>query len=567
MSNEFASGKYLLALLAPPLMLTIRRMLEMPIFSNSQLVAGAGGLENQIRWVHIIDIPDAHYEWERSGVLLLTSGMGIHDSAARQAALIPKLVAEGFSGLLLAKGYYFDAIPDVMRQQANVLNFPLMESPNDILFIEVTEAIHSYIVNHQYQLLQQSNRIYDQLTDLVLQGATLDDLAATLAQLLQRSITIESPSFHILAAAQVGKVDEARERSLRNGRSTPEVAHRLLGEGVYKALLSQMAPLRVAPIPELQMTMERFVAPIIVDREIQGYIWIIAGNRPLTDLDEQAITHAATVAALILFKETAVREAEEKLKGDFFDRILRGEISLVEVEEIARQIKISLDSPYQLLLIQSALPSGNSRLTMMRDVEKWLKIKKINALFNWQDGFLLLLLESNDGTFGKQVAQSMLRELNHPAQKLLIGISNNCTPLRINLDSIRLGYEQARETININMIMGNSEGVVLFADLGLLHWLYHLSPEQRIGNIYLQYIEQLTTYDSQRGANLLQTLEQYLDEGCTLVDAANALHIHRNTLLNRLERIEKICGLDLRMPIHQLNLHVALRSYRLHKGR
>ena len=65
-----------------------------------------------------------------------------------------------------------------------------------------------------------------------------------------------------------------------------------------------MGPLHIDPIPDLGMTMERIVAPIIVAHEIYGYIWIIAGDRPLTALDELAIEHAATVAALILFPET-----------------------------------------------------------------------------------------------------------------------------------------------------------------------------------------------------------------------------------------------------------------------
>ncbi|MCA9921316.1 MAG: PucR family transcriptional regulator ligand-binding domain-containing protein, partial [Anaerolineales bacterium] len=201
-------------------MLTVNHALAMPVFASARLVAGQAGLENEIRWVHVVDMPDTNYAWQRKGILLLTTGYGLYENPGRQAALIPKLASEGFAGLVLAVGHYFDAMPAIMKEQADVHQFPIIEVSSDLLFIEVTEAILGHIVNNQYQLLQQSTRINEALTRLVLEDANLDDLAKTLAQLLQRSITIESPSFRILASAQVGRVDDARRRSVENGRTT-----------------------------------------------------------------------------------------------------------------------------------------------------------------------------------------------------------------------------------------------------------------------------------------------------------------------------------------------------------
>lgn len=66
-------------------MLTLREALEMPVFATAQVVAGHAGLDNEIRWVHIVEIPDAHYQWKRRGVLLLTAGYGLRDAPQRQA--------------------------------------------------------------------------------------------------------------------------------------------------------------------------------------------------------------------------------------------------------------------------------------------------------------------------------------------------------------------------------------------------------------------------------------------------------------------------------------------------
>ncbi|MFQ5400588.1 MAG: PucR family transcriptional regulator [Anaerolineae bacterium] len=547
-------------------MLTVCQALELPVFSSASLVAGRAGLDSQIHWVHIVDIPEAHYEWKRRGVLLLTAGLGLRENAKRQAALIPKLVEQGFAGMVLCVGYYFDSTPHEIKQAADALGFPIIETPPDLLFIEITEAILERIVNQQFVLLQQSNQIFAQLTELVLQGANLEELASRLAGLLKRSITIEDPAFRILAAAQHGAVDEARQRSVANGRTTPKVAQHLLDAGIYAQLLERMGPLRVPPIPELDMIMERFVAPIIVGREIHGYIWIIAGDHPLTDLDELAISHGATVAALILFKDQAVHQAEETLRGDFLERLLRGANDSDAFSEQAVQLNYHPARPHQVLLIYAPLKMGGDPVFLQKSVGDWLQAQEIVSLMTWREEQLVVVLESDADEVGKQIAAALADEFNHPGQQLLIGVGKTYQSLEGSASHVRRSYEEARESLHIGLTLGQSEGVITFNELGVLHWLYHLPPEKRAGNIYLEWIYTLNLYDVRRGTKLIQTLETYLDHGGSLVETSQALFIHRNTLLHRLKHIEELCSVNLRDPLHRLNLHAAVKSYRLHPG-
>jgi purine catabolism regulator len=544
-------------------MLTIRQALALPVFETAQLVAGAAGLDNPIHWVHIVDIPDANYEWQRQGVLLLTAGFGLRQSPQRQAALVPKLVEQGFAGMVFCTGYYFDQVPQVICRDADELGFPIVQTPPELLFIHITEAILERIISRQYALLQQSNRIYAQLTELVLQGATLSDLAATLARLLARSITIEDPAFHILASAEQGTVDIARRRSLDSGRTTPEVAQRLLDAGIYTKLLEQMGSIRVPPMPDLGMEMERFVAPIIVDREIYGYIWIISGEHPLTDLDELALSHGATVAALILFKEQAVHKAEEALRGDFLERLLRGDGESSSFSELAQRLGYRVDRPHQVLLIHGPTQTGGTGHTLLHHVAEWLETQAIQPLLIWRGDHLVLILEGNAVAHGQATAQAMIQALSHPVQPLLIGVGEPCPAAAEEAGGIQRSYEQAREAIRIGRALARRDGVVSFAELGLLHWLYHLPPERWAGNLYLDHIKTLAAYDARRNTKLIQTLDAYLEHGGSLVEAAQALFIHRNTLLHRLERIEKLCPVDLRHAGQRLNLHAALKGYQL----
>ena len=408
------------------MMLTVREALQLPVLAAAHLVAGRAGLDNQISWVHIVDMPEARYEWQRRGVLLLTAGLGLHDDLEKQKALIPKLVAEGFAGLVLSQGYYFDHAPQVWRETADALAFPLIEVPRELLFIDITEAILKRIVNGQYSVLQQSNEIYEQLTRLVLQGADLDALAETLATLLQRAVTIEDTSFRVLGVGIQGEIDEARREAIANGRTTPFTAQKLLDAGIYDRLLQKMGTIHVPPMPELDMAMARYVAPIIVDRQIYGYVWIIAGERPLTELDELTMSHGTTVAALMMFKDQAVRKAEEALRGDFFEQLLQSSEHTPQFYEQARRLSYRLDKPHQVLLIHGLAQSGGDGRFSLNIAEKWLKTQVRPMLLVWHGDNLVVVLESAKEGVGLALAQTAVSELQHPAHKLLIGVSQTC---------------------------------------------------------------------------------------------------------------------------------------------
>jgi len=541
-------------------MLTVREVLSLPVFTPAELVAGKAGLDREVVWVHIVDIPDAHYEWNREGVLLLTAGYGLRDDPERQAALIPELVEKGFAGMVLSTGYYFDSAPAGMRAAADRLDFPLIETPPDLLFIDITEAVLERIVNRQYRLRQEADEIHTRLTELVLEGGDLDTLAATLARILGRSVTIEDATFRVLASAQEGAVDAARQRSVTQGRTTPEMAERLLTDGIYDRLLAEMGPVQVDPVPALGMTMARIVAPVIVAHEIYGYIWIIAGNRPLTPLDELAVGHGATVAALILFKEQAVREAEEARRDDLLLQLLQGApLSPARAEE-ARRLGYRPDRPHQVLLVRGRVRSGGSLHTLAGEVSAWLAQRPERPLLVWRDRLLALVLESESSGKGEDLAGALVAALDHPACRLLVGVGRPHGPVP---DAVRRSYEEAQEALRVASALGRESGTSSFAKLGLLHWLHHLPVAVADDNVFLQHVRTLAAYDAEHQSELLPSLQAYLDHGGSLVEGADSLYVHRNTLLHRLQRIETVLDLDLRDPSTRLNLQVALTYYRL----
>ncbi|MEV1147118.1 helix-turn-helix domain-containing protein, partial [Micromonospora sp. NPDC049799] len=70
-------------------------------------------------------------------------------------------------------------------------------------------------------------------------------------------------------------------------------------------------------------------------------------------------------------------------------------------------------------------------------------------------------------------------------------------------------------------------------------------------------------YDARRGTALVKTLEAYFGVGGSLARAAEQLHVHVNTVTQRLERVGQLLGADWQKPERALEVQLALRLHRL----
>jgi purine catabolism regulator len=569
-------------------MLTVREALAYPCLASARVVAGAAGLDQVIRRVHVVDIPDANYAWGQGG-LLLTAGYGLKDSPERQAALVPTLVRHGLVGLVFSIGWYFTETPPVICAAAQAAGFPVIEVPPEVEFISITEQLYTAIVNHQFALKERAADIHRQLMQLVLQGGDLAAVTTTLANILQRSVLIESPTSDILAAAQSGPVDEGRLLVLEVGRTPPDRAQRLLKRGIYAELQQKRQPVRLSAMPDLGWTMERVVAPIIVGGEIYGYIWIVEGDHPLADLDELAIEQAATVTALVMLQERAVREAQQAIRGDFLSQLLHegpaGEPDSALGEQ-ARAVGYRLDQPHQALFVvghppegdrtQSGSntwspsggrpPAGATAAQLAARLEQRLHAANAQSLVVLRERGVAVVVESRADGAGQALAEQLLADLNHPSQPVTIGVGGVETQAADGAGrSLRRSYEEAQEAAEIGQRLSPAARVTCFWELGLLDWIYPLPPQALVANPFLAIVETLAEHDQRTKGDLVRTLEAYLDSGGALAEAAGLLTVHRNTLLYRISRIEEIAAVDLRNVEQRLNLHVALKAYRLRR--
>ncbi len=138
--------------------------------------------------------------------------------------------------------------------------------------------------------------------------------------------------------------------------------------------------------------------------------------------------------------------------------------------------------------------------------------------------------------YARAIESTFLTETGHD---VFIGISEP----REDLISIPEAFEEARSAINVGRIYHSNRTVFVYRNLLLERFLNEVTPEMSAN-----YNSKIFNRKTARLFNeeMIHTIETFFDNSLNLSETARKLYIHRNTLVYRLEKVQRTIGLDLR---------------------
>jgi purine catabolism regulator len=534
-------------------MLTVADALQLEQFTGAQVVAGRKGLNRRVEWVHIASVPDAP-RFLNGGELVLTTGYNVPQEATEQRQYIQAMADKGVVGLVLSVGRYIDHASPDLRKLADRIDFPLIEIPYQQPFIDMAKAANQRIAEEKMAVVSDALEIQQRLTQLVLDGGDLHQLATRLARLLDQSISIENERFEILASYNVAEIDEARRFTVSEGRTDPRLVQALEERGILPEIRHTLRPVYIPQMPDVGLELERILAPIVVHGDIYGYVWIIAHNRKLTELDNIAINIGATVAALMMLYQESVQSAEASLKGNLLSQLIQSEPGREAVlTDQALRYGVDLTGQYVMLLVETDERNAQRSLQLYRRINRLTGVHNWRAVVGQFAGEVVILTQADQNI--RHMIEQIRAEVNHGVQ-FRIGVSGT----QSGAEQVSKAHQQCHEVLHITQRLKDEQAAAFFDELGYLHALYRASKESLETNPYVSQVRKLLEAGK---TELFYTLEAYLDAGSNGVQTAQNLHIERSTLNYRLARIKELCQADMDDPLARMNLQVALKLLRL----
>ncbi len=175
---------------------------------------------------------------------------------------------------------------------------------------------------------------------------------------------------------------------------------------------------------------------------------------------------------------------------------------------------------------------------------------------------LICLLSMHTPTILDQFNHCISSTMQHTGQnshmQIAAGISNTCQ----TIGEYRRGYSEAQEALGPGQLLRKNQ-CTPFNELGAYRYIFTFARTDTLRDQFQDQVTSIVEYDQRKKANLLETLEMYLECGGNMAKTSSQLAIHRNTLLQRIDRLHKLCVIDLELVSNRLPLLVAIKVHKL----
>lgn len=379
------------------------------------------------------------------------------------------------------------------------------------------------IIRDRSAVIERASDVHDRLAELVLRGGGVHDVAAAVSQVLDGTV-----EFLETAPAAAVEASRAEGHAVRHEHD--------------------------------------WVAAVAAGGELLGAL-VLRGHPGLDPVDQRTLERAAMVTSLLLLARRSAAEAEQRVRGELLDDLLEARDRDPRLlRERATRLHADLDATHVVLAarLDATAPDADQEAAARRRL--WSAASHLAAtrhgLAAARDGGTVLLLPLEHADTATELARRTALHLGTAVHEAVtVGASAPVRDLAADPDTVVAAYAEGRRCLDALRLLGRSGDGAAAEDFGFLGLL--LAGDRDVAGFVERTIGRVVAYDARRGTDLLRTLDAYFASGMSPVRTKDELHVHVNTVAQRLERVGRLLGDDWQSPARALEIQLALRLHRL----
>jgi GAF domain-containing protein/sugar diacid utilization regulator len=362
--------------------------------------------------------------------------------------------------------------------------------------------------------MRRAEDAHDRLMDIVLRGGDVPEVAAALAEVLGGGIALYDTDLGELA--RVGRVEPPAAAAVAAARAS--------GRAVS--------------------TSHTWVCAVQAGQELLGSL-VLTGRPALDDADRRLFERAGVVTALLLMLRRSVAAAEDEVRGELLTDLLTApERNPAALTERGRRLGIDLAAPHSVLIAHAGTVSRR-RLAMA--CARYAALVGVHA-----EQVVLLAPDGEPGKLAGRIAVELSSTLD---TLVTVGAAGPVS----GVAALAAAHAEAARCVRSLLALGRAGHGAALADLGFVGLL--LGDPTDLTGYVRAILGPVLDYDARRGTELVHTLRTYFACGANLTRAKDVLHVHVNTVVQRLERISSLLGPDWHSPDRALEIQLALRLH------
>ena len=280
------------------------------------------------------------------------------------------------------------------------------------------------------------------------------------------------------------------------------------------------------------------------DRQLE-YILVVKG-------DSDDVYMVGKMAAFQI-QSLIVAYKERYDKDNFIKNLLLDNLLLVDIYNRAKKLHIDVESRRVVFIVETSIEKDNMALETVRTMFTGSKSKDFITAVDEKNIIIVKELRSND-TYEdlEKIGKVVLDMLNTEAMsKARVSYGTIITELK----DVSRSYKEAKMALDVGRIFYTERNIIAYSNLGIGRLIYQLPMP-----LCKMFIREI--FDGQMPSDFdeetIVTINKFFENNLNVSETSRQLYIHRNTLVYRLDKIQKMTNLDLRTFEDAITFKMAL---------
>ena len=239
-------------------------------------------------------------------------------------------------------------------------------------------------------------------------------------------------------------------------------------------------------------------------------------------------------------------------KDNFIKNLLLDNLLLVDIYSRAKKLHIQTDAKRVVMIIETAAIKDSNVLEIVR------------AFLGSGSSDFATAVDENNVIVVKELEESdCYRELSDAAHEIVENLKNEgMHDVRVaygtvvnEIKEVSRSYKEAKMALDVGKIFFDERNVIAYSALGIGRLIYQLPIP--LCKMFIKEIFKSKSPD-EFDEETLTTINKFFENSLNVSETSRQLFIHRNTLVYRLDKLQKSTGLDLRVFEDAITFKIAL---------
>ena len=239
-------------------------------------------------------------------------------------------------------------------------------------------------------------------------------------------------------------------------------------------------------------------------------------------------------------------------KDNFIKNLLLDNLLLVDIYNRAKKLHIDTEVRRVIFIIETKHEKDSSALDNMRGL-LGNKVKDFVTAVDEKNVIVVKELEDQDGPAELEKAAQNFYEIlkNDGEEEIHIAEGTVINDIK----EVSKSYKEAKLALDVGKIFFSEKNVIAFSELGIGRLIYQLPVP--LCKMFIREIFEGKSPDD-FDEETLTTINKFFENNLNVSETSRQLYIHRNTLVYRLDKLQKSTGLDLRVFEDAITFKIAL---------